>query len=92
MGSDDPLDLDFDPWEDTTAERPVEHQDPFDDGTIDGPFGVHAEAVGVPRLTAGTHRPRPVAGSRVTARLLVAGVLATMIGVPLLVELWQWLT
>ena len=53
---------------------------------------MHAEAIGVPRLTAGTHRPRPVAGSRVTARLLVAGVLATMIGVPLLVEIWQRLT
>lgn len=85
-------DLDFDPWADTTAERPIEHHDPFDDGTIDGPLGVHAEVIGVPRLTAGTRRPRLVRGSRLPARVAVGGVLAVMFGAPLLVELWERLT
>lgn len=92
MRSDNQPDLDFDPWEDTTAERPVEHQDLFDDGTIDGPLGVHAEAIGVPRLTAGTRTLRPVGGSRVPVRVAVGGVLVITFGVPLLVELWQRFT
>lgn len=89
MRSDEQPDLDFDPWEDTTAERPVEHEDPFDDGTTDGPLGVHAEAIGVPRLSAGTRRPRLVGGSRVPVRAAVGGLLVVLFGLPLLVELWQ---
>lgn len=92
MRPDETPDLDFDPWEDTTAERPIEHQDPFDDGTIDGPLGVHAEVMGVPRLTAGTRQPRLVGGSRVPVRMAVGGILAVTFGVPLLVEVWQRLT
>lgn len=92
MRPDEQPDLDFDPWEDTTAERPVEHHDPFDDGTIDGPLGVHAEAIGVPRLTAGTRKPRLVGGSRVPVRTAVGGILVAMFGLPLLVEVWQRLT
>lgn len=92
MRSDEQFHLDFDPWEDTTAERPVEHEDPFDDGTIDGPLGLHAEVIGVPRLTAGTRKPRLVGGSRVPVRVAVGGILVAMFGVPLLVEVWQRLT
>lgn len=75
----DPLQQDYDPWNDTEAGRAPERDDPFDDGSTEGPFGTTSEAAGVPRMTAGSRSPGSVGGSRtlttgVTILLIVVTV------------------
>lgn len=77
----EPLESGFDPWRDTEAERAPEREDPFDDGSMQGPFGTLSEIIGVPRITAGSRTPRQMMGSHtfttVLAMLLVAVVLVS---------------
>lgn len=73
----DPIQPAFDPWRDTEAERAPERDDPFDDGSMQGPFGTLSEIMGVPRITAGSRTPRKMAGSGI----LTNGLIVLIIGV-----------
>lgn len=75
----EPLQPEFDPWRDTEAERAPERDDPFDDGSVQGPFGTLSEIIGVPRVTAGSRTPRPLVGSRI----LTTGLVVLAVGVVL---------
>lgn len=74
------LEPELDPWEDGRAQRGPERDDPFDDGSTDGPFGTHAEMVGVPRRTPGTRSPSWLAGSRPLTLGLTVLLLAVTVG------------
>ncbi len=69
------LEPELDPWEDTEAHRAPERDDPFDDGSTDGPFGTLGETMGVPRRTPGTRSSTPFAGSR----LLMTGITVLLV-------------
>ena len=76
------LEPELDPWRDTVGHRAPERDDPFDDGSTEGPFGTLAEVAGVPRRTPGTRSAAPFAGSRLmTTGITVVLVLATVAAV-----------
>lgn len=77
-----PLQPDFDPWDDTEAGRATERDDPFDDGSTEGPFGTLSEVAGVPRMSAGSRRPGAVGGSRTfTTGLTILLVVMAVAGI-----------
>lgn len=75
----EPLQSQFDPWRDTEAERAPERDDPFDDGSVQGPFGTLSEVIGVPRMTAGSRTPRQMLGSRTLTNGLVMLIIVVAI-------------
>lgn len=76
----DPLNSEFDPWRDTNPSRAPEREDPFEDGSVEGPFGTSSELVGVPRMAAGSRTRGTFARSRIATTGILALMAAVIVG------------